>query len=148
MHEKGITSYEDCLDKLKNAYSKLNKSIDGEVDKIVSAATSGEIDINHYLPGNKIREGAFNSLLGADFDITNMKEYDKVCDIYEKGLTTTINQADSDFGKQSIMRYKPKNLAELIGVSLKKEDLEKETELANDSNVPCLKLLIQDNLAD
>ena len=43
---------------------------------------------------------------------------------------------------------KTKNLAELIGVSLKKEDLEKETELANDSNVPCLKLLIQDNLAD
>lgn len=38
---------------------------------------------------------------------------DKVWDIYEKGLTTTINQADSDMGKQLIMRYKPKNLAEL-----------------------------------
>ena len=38
---------------------------------------------------------------------------DKVWEIYEKGLTTTINQADSDFGKQSIMRYKPKSLAEL-----------------------------------
>lgn len=37
----------------------------------------------------------------------------KVWDIYEKGLTTTINQADSDFGKQTIMRYKPKSLAEL-----------------------------------
>lgn len=84
MSEKGISSYEDCLDKLKNAYAKLNKSIDGEVDKIVSAATGGEIDINHYLPGNKIREGAFNSLLGPDFDITNMKEYDKVCDILLK----------------------------------------------------------------
>ena len=38
---------------------------------------------------------------------------DKVWDIYEKGLTTTINQADSDMGKQLIMRYKPRNLAEL-----------------------------------
>ena len=38
---------------------------------------------------------------------------DKVWDIYEKGLTTTINQADSDLGKQLIMRYKPKSLAEL-----------------------------------
>lgn len=37
----------------------------------------------------------------------------KVWDIYEKGLTTTINQADSDLGKQLIMRYKPKSLAEL-----------------------------------
>lgn len=37
----------------------------------------------------------------------------KVWDIYEKGLTTTINQADSDFDKQILKRYKPKNLAEL-----------------------------------
>ena len=37
----------------------------------------------------------------------------KVWDIYEKGLTTTINQVDSDMGKQLIMKYKPKNLGEL-----------------------------------
>lgn len=38
---------------------------------------------------------------------------DKVWNIYEKGLTTTVNQVDSDSGKQLIMRYKPKSLAEL-----------------------------------
>ena len=38
---------------------------------------------------------------------------DKVWDIYEKGLTTTINQVDSDLGKQLMQRYKAKNLAEL-----------------------------------
>ncbi len=38
---------------------------------------------------------------------------DKVWDIYAKGLTTTINQADSDFDKQILKKYKPKNLAEL-----------------------------------
>ena len=38
---------------------------------------------------------------------------DKVWDIYAKGLTTTINQADSDFDKQILKRYKPRNLAEL-----------------------------------
>jgi len=38
---------------------------------------------------------------------------DKVWDIYEKGLTTTINQVDSDMGKQLMQRYKAKNLAEL-----------------------------------
>lgn len=38
---------------------------------------------------------------------------DKVWDIYAKGLTTTINQADSDFDKQILRKYKPKNLAEL-----------------------------------
>ena len=38
---------------------------------------------------------------------------DKVWDLYANALTTTINQADSDFGKQTVSRYCPKNLAEL-----------------------------------
>lgn len=38
---------------------------------------------------------------------------DKVWDLYAQGLTTTINQADSDFDKQILKKYKPKNLAEL-----------------------------------
>ena len=38
---------------------------------------------------------------------------DKVWEIYEKSLTTTINQADSDFGKQTVSKYKPRSLAEL-----------------------------------
>ena len=38
---------------------------------------------------------------------------DKVWDLYAKGLTTTINQADSDFDKQILKKYQPKNLAEL-----------------------------------
>lgn len=38
---------------------------------------------------------------------------DKVWDIYANALTTTINQSDSNYGKQSLKRYKPKSLAEL-----------------------------------
>lgn len=38
---------------------------------------------------------------------------DKVWAVYADGLTTTINQADSDFDKQILKKYKPKNLAEL-----------------------------------
>lgn len=38
---------------------------------------------------------------------------DKVWDVYAKGLTTTINQADSDYAKLLVRKYKPKNLAEL-----------------------------------
>lgn len=37
----------------------------------------------------------------------------KVWDIYANGLTTTVNQADSDFAKPSLKRYKPKSLAEM-----------------------------------
>ena len=84
MQEMGIQGYDDCLDKLKHAYSKLNHSLDSEVDKIITLATTGKIDINQYLPGNKVREGAFNSLLGNDFDITDLNEYDKKCEILLK----------------------------------------------------------------
>ena len=38
---------------------------------------------------------------------------DKVWDIYANGLTTTINQCDSDFDKQILKKYKPRNLAEV-----------------------------------
>ena len=38
---------------------------------------------------------------------------DKVWDVYAKGLTTTINQADSDYDKQILKKYKPQNLSEL-----------------------------------
>lgn len=38
---------------------------------------------------------------------------EEVWDIYAKGLTTTINQADSDYDKQILKKYKPRNLSEL-----------------------------------
>lgn len=38
---------------------------------------------------------------------------DGVWDLYAKGITTTINQADSDYDKQILKKYKPRNLAEL-----------------------------------
>lgn len=38
---------------------------------------------------------------------------DKTFEIYEKGLTCTINQADSRFATDLIMKYKPKNVAEM-----------------------------------
>lgn len=38
---------------------------------------------------------------------------DKVWNVYAKGLTTTINQCDSDIGKNMLKQYKPKSLAEL-----------------------------------
>ena len=38
---------------------------------------------------------------------------DKVWKLYADGITTTINQADSDFDKQILKRYKPRSLAEL-----------------------------------
>lgn len=55
-------------------------------------------------------------LIGQPIDNINsllQKCDDRVWDIYANALTTTINQCDSDFDKQILKKYKPKNLAEL-----------------------------------
>ena len=55
-------------------------------------------------------------LIGRPIDDINtliQNSDDKVWDLYAKGLTTTINQADSDFDKQILKKYQPRNLAEL-----------------------------------
>ena len=55
-------------------------------------------------------------LLGKPMDDINtlVKNCDnEVWDVYAKGLTTTINQADSDYDKQILKKYKPRNLSEL-----------------------------------
>lgn len=38
---------------------------------------------------------------------------EKVWEIYSKGMSTTINQADSDYDKQILKKYKPTNLSEM-----------------------------------
>lgn len=56
----------------------------------------------------------------ANIDIPSITEInnlldDKTWDIYEKGLTSTINQADSKFATDLIKKYKPKSVAEMSG---------------------------------
>jgi len=54
----------------------------------------------------------------AGIPIPTIREMDSLLDektyeIYEKGLTCTINQADSDFGTSLAMRYKPHSVSEM-----------------------------------
>jgi len=54
----------------------------------------------------------------AEIPIPTIRELDKLLDdkafeIYEKGLTCTINQADSDFATELVKRYKPKSVSEM-----------------------------------
>ena len=54
----------------------------------------------------------------ANIKIPSIKEFielldDKTFEIYSKGLTSTINQADSDWATNLIKAYKPKTLAEM-----------------------------------
>ena len=54
----------------------------------------------------------------ANIDIPTIEELndlldDKTFNIYAKGLTCSINQADSDYATGLVMKYKPKSLAEM-----------------------------------
>ena len=54
----------------------------------------------------------------ANISIPSINELDKLLDdktfdVYKKGLTCSINQADSDYATGLVMRYKPKSLAEM-----------------------------------
>ena len=54
----------------------------------------------------------------AEIPIPTIKELDNLLDdktfeVYRKGLTCSINQADSDYATNLVMRYKPKSLAEM-----------------------------------
>lgn len=56
------------------------------------------------------------NLIGINIPIISELEKlldDKTWEIYEKGLTCTINQADSEYGTGLAKRYKPKSIAEM-----------------------------------
>lgn len=44
-----------------------------------------------------------------------MENNDKIWQLYEKGLTATLNQAGTDSGTPQVIQYKPKNIRELSG---------------------------------
>lgn len=106
----------------------LDKPISEEVglikvgDVITCAIDGYSCDCYKYLKNDYLVVSVYDiidkvyKLLGRPIDdiatlVNNCDE--KVWDIYAKGLTTTINQCDSDFGKQTLKRYKPQSLAEM-----------------------------------
>ena len=106
----------------------LDKPISEEVglikvgDVICCALDGYNCDVYKYLKNDYLTVKVYDiidkvyKLIGRPIDdistlINNCD--DKVWDIYANGLTTTINQSDSDFGKQTLKRYKPKSLAEM-----------------------------------
>lgn len=105
-----------------------NNSISEEIglikvgDEICCALDGYNCDVFKYLKNDYLTVSVYDiidrvyQLIGRPIDdiatLVNNCD-DKVWDIYAKGLTTTINQVDSDMGKQLIQRYKPRNLAEL-----------------------------------
>ena len=106
----------------------LDKPISEEVglikvgDVICTALDGYYCDTFKYLKNDYLTVTVYSiidkvyKLIGRPIDdiatlINNCDE--KVWNVYANALTTTINQSDSDFGKQTLKRYKPTSLAEM-----------------------------------
>lgn len=106
----------------------LDKPISEEVglirvgDEICCALDGYNCDVYKYLKNDYLTVRVYDiidkvyKLIGRPIDdietlLSNCD--DKVWDVYAKGLTTTINQSDSDIGKNMLKEYKPKSLAEM-----------------------------------
>lgn len=69
MEENKITTYNDCIDKLKVAYNKLNFADKETISDIVKLSLAGTIDINNYFEDSKTRINAYSSLMVNPLDI-------------------------------------------------------------------------------
>lgn len=80
----GIKDYNDCLDKINEAYLELQKVSKEDVVDITKLSVDGNIVIDQYLPYNKVRLVAYQSLLSQTIDTDDKTRMKKVCDNLEK----------------------------------------------------------------
>ena len=84
MAENDIKNYVHCQEKLKAAYIELNMENRESIADLIELAKTNAFDINQYLPGSKVRNGAYESLIASSVDIHNKANMDKICKALEK----------------------------------------------------------------
>ena len=78
--ENGIKDYEDCIEKLKKAYIKLNKTEEENINDILILARTNEIDINDYMPDSKMRTQIYSTI---SLDTLNFNDEKSMDDFYK-----------------------------------------------------------------
>ncbi len=86
-----ITSYSDCIDKLKVAYNKIKNDNQETINDIVELSKSGAIDINTFFANNKTRISIYNNMMIDKFDMEDESSSKKFYDNLEK-LRRNINE--------------------------------------------------------
>lgn len=84
MEKNRVQNYAYCLEKLQATYIDLNIDSKETVFEIVNLAKDLKIDIEHFLPDNKVRKAAYDSLISENIDVTNNVEMEKICTALEK----------------------------------------------------------------
>lgn len=84
MLENKVVSYEDCLEKLKAAYTELNVADRENICDIINLAKAGEIDINNYFEDSKIRTSTYSNLMIESINLDDKVAMDKFYENLEK----------------------------------------------------------------
>lgn len=84
MNESKITGYQDCIKKLKAAYTKLNDYQKENVSSIINDVLEGKIEINNYFENNKFRITTYNTLMIEPIDSADKVNMDKFYENLEK----------------------------------------------------------------
>jgi len=84
MIENKIIDYEDCLGKLKAAYTELNIANRENISDIIDLAKNGEIDINNYSEDGKVRTSTYSNLMIDPLNFDDKVVMDKFYENLEK----------------------------------------------------------------
>ena len=89
--ENKINNYEDCFNKLKEAYENLENADKEDISDIINLAKNGSIDVNNYFDNSKIRNSNYSSL---SIDSLNFQDKDGMKKFYEslKKLKNNIKE--------------------------------------------------------
>ena len=84
MTSNNITSYEDCLEKLKFAHIELKNISKESIPDIISKSKNNEFNIEHYLNDNKVRISAYSSLIPNNISLDDKLEMNNIYDNLDK----------------------------------------------------------------
>lgn len=77
MSSNKISNYDDCLDKLRKAYSELKIAEQENIAFIIELAKNGSIEMNNYFENSKVRNSTYTSLMLDDELISDNLFMDK-----------------------------------------------------------------------
>lgn len=84
MQANNIANYEDCLEKLKSAHIELKNISKESVVEIIRKSKNNEFNIEQYLEDNKVRIGAYNSLISSNVNTNDKNQMDSIYENLDK----------------------------------------------------------------
>ena len=141
MQANNISSYEDCIEKLKSVHLELKNISKETVVDIITKSKNNEFNIEQYLENNKVRINAYNSIIPNDININDKIQMDGVYQNLEKlkdnileyenylEFLPIFNSFKSEF--ESLLQKDLKDYKELNKTNEAIEQKEKELEKIN-----------------